>query len=176
MEFPKCLLHNDRKTYPPEFILSFNYMFARCPLCDWKEGEDYPDFARIRSSQSFNWSVFSIPEWTRFNDKKEYKANYGIIGYKVKTIRNTNLINAKFENGTFSLIHKPITNNYSHCELIQLKNVTPKDKREIRMTFKHNCIIPILPSTNRSIFQTFFDYLRMYLHRVPIKILSYLKT
>lgn len=172
MKFPKYLIHNGRQTYSSNLILSYNFMYARFPLAEWKEGDAFPDFARIRSAQSFNWSSFSIPEWTRFNDKKEYKSGYGVIGYSVKTIKKTNLINPKFDNNTFSLIHKPITFNYSHCELVQLKEVTKKNKREIRMTFKHKCIIPIPPGKNRSRLQTLLDYLKMYSHRLHIKFLS----
>ena len=145
MDFPNCLVHNGRKIYPSALILSFNFMFARCPMTDWVEGEDFPDFEKIKSNQSFNWSAFSIPIWARFTNLRVYKSDYGIIGYNVRTIRKTGTLNPKFENDTFKLEHKPIENNYSHCELVQLKAVAKKDKRELRMTFKHNCITPILP-------------------------------
>ncbi len=140
-------------------------MFARCSGTEWHAGEDYPDFAHIRSSQSFNWSVFSIPIWTRFTDTKEYRKGYGVIGYKVDTIRGTHLINHIFENNTFDLCHKPIENNYSHCELSQLKTVPQKLKREIRMTFKHNCIRSIYPLKDPTSTQIFLDFVRMYFHR-----------
>lgn len=145
-------------------------MFARCPGTEWHEGEDYPDFAYIRSRQSFNWSVFSIPIWTRFTDTKEYRKCYGVIGYKVDTIRGTHLINPIFENNTFDLCHKPIENNYSHCELSQLKTVPHKLKREIRMTFKHNCIRSIYPSKDPTRTQLFLDVVRMYFHRFNFKL------
>ena len=165
MEHPECLLQKGRKVYSPHFILSFNYMFARCPRNDWESGEDYPNFGQIRSDQSFNWSVFSIPLWTRFTDAQEYRDGYGVIGYKVKTIRETHIINPVFENDTFNILHKPLLNNYSHCELAQLKEVTKKQKRDLRMTFKHKCIRPLYPLKDRSKTQLMFDYSRMYLHR-----------
>jgi hypothetical protein len=170
MNFPKCLLHKGRITYPSTLIFSFNFMFMRCPRSDWEEGDDYPEFSKIKPEQSFNWSVFSLPLWARFTDMMEYKDGYGVIGYKVKTIREPNKINQRFERNLLSLNHKPIENNYSHCELFTNKKLEKKDRRDLRMTFKHNCIRPILPSMDRSKIQLLYDYMRMYSHRAILKI------
>ncbi len=172
MDFPSSLLHKGRRLYSSQHILSFNYMFARCPPSDWDEGDEFPDFNRIKidQNQSFNWSAFSIPIWARFTDLQEYKNGYGVIGYKVGTIRKTNKINPRFDNHIFDLCHKPLTHNYSHCELTLLKPIEKRDRREIRMTFRHRCIRPLLPSKERSKVRQPIDYLRMYSHRIILNI------
>ena len=170
MDFPKYLLQNGRITYPSNLIFSFNFMFMRCPKIDWEEGDEYPDFSKIRSKQSFNWSAFSIPLWARFTDKMEYRAGYGVIGYKVRTIRKANSVNPILENGLFNIKHQPIETNYSHCELFTTKELGRKEGRDLRMTFKHNCIRPILPSMNRSKIHIFYDYMMMYSHRSILKL------
>ncbi len=169
MKFPNSLLYKGRRIYPSNFILSFNYMFVRCPHSEWKEGDDFPDFNQIKLNHSFNWSVFSIPLWAKFNDKKEYRDNYGVIGYKVATIRNTHKINPRFDPKILDINHKPIEFNYSHCELFPNRIIEKKDKREIRMTFKHKCIRPIFPSSKRTRFYQVADFLRMYSHRFILR-------
>jgi len=170
MKFPNCLVKGNRSTLPQEKIKDLNYMYARHkPGVQWKEGDDFPDFATIRSKQSFNWSAYSIPVWTRFKNKKEYLNNYGVAGYSVNTIRNSGLINTLFENNTFSILHSPLDYNYSHCELNQLKDIPHKNKREIRYTFAVNCIRPIRPDQQIKLSRTLIDRLIMYYHRFLTK-------
>lgn len=169
MKFPNSLLQKSRRTYPSNLILSFNYMFARCPNIDWQEGEEFPDFNAIKLDQSFNWSVFSTPSWARFNDNKEYREGYGVIGIKVDTIRNSGKFNPKFNSSLLNLIHDPLEYNYSHCVLIPPpKNLGKVERRELRMTFKHNCMPSILPLKQRSKVDMCFDYLRMFAHRFAL--------
>lgn len=169
MKFPRDLYKNNRRELSTSLILSPHYMYWRCsPTSDWTPDQPFPEFSRIKSDQSFNWSAFSTPDWARYNDKKEYRSNYGVIGCKVDSIKHTNLINERFEDNTFGLSHKPIEFNYSHCELYPKRNITPKDKREIRMTFKHNCKRPIMPNHDRKGISKIFDLILMYFHRLQV--------
>jgi|GEM_PF-1622717 len=168
MKFPKCLEKRNRKNIQEKFLLFFNYMFARHkPYSQWLPEDEYPDFSQIRTNQSFNWSVFSTPIWTRFNNQRQYLKDHGVIGYKVKTIRNTSKYDPQFDDDTFLLKHKPDENNYSHCELYLNKKITHSQKRKIRITFKNECIKSYKPLENppkkRKII---FGYILMYFHRL----------
>ena len=114
------------------------------PNIQWKPEADYPEFNQIKADQSFNWSAFSIPIWTRFNDKMEFLKDYGIIGIKVETIYRSS---RKFiQNVNPILFHKLLETNYSHCEMNP--ECVPKNKkkrREFRMMFKHNAIVYLKP-------------------------------
>lgn len=174
MEFPKWLNWGDRKVFPKNKILLVHYMYARHkPGSDWKENDEYPDFSKIRSTQSFNWSAFSIPIWTRFNDKKEYYQDYGVIGYAVQTIRYPNQFDSKVPNGIFDIKHDPADSNYSHCELYESSDSSTKiEKRAYRMALVHKCSIELKPLSTKSNLQLFLDYVIMYWHRSLIWIKS----
>jgi hypothetical protein len=170
MNFPKCLNWGGRKIFPEYKIISKHYMYARHkPGSDWKEEDEYPDFSKIRSTQSFNWSAFSIPIWTRFNDRKEYNADYGVIGYSVKTIRFTSKFDPQVADGIFEVKHKPDEFNYSHCELYEVSNLSNKtEKRAFRMALVHRCSKELRPYATKNTFDIWMDYIKMYWHRFLI--------
>ena len=169
MKFPVTLLQNIRKAHTQDKIKPVRLMFARHkPGDDWKVGDPYPNFSRIKSNQSFNWSAYSIPIWTRFTDKKEYRKNHGVVGYRVGTIRFTSKFNKDFSDYTFDVKHKPFRYNYSHCELVVNKNLNKAQKRSIRMTLVHNCVVSIYPNTEPTNLQNCINYLRMLIHRFLI--------
>lgn len=169
MRFPKKLLQNERKTYDEEFIHSLNYMYARHkPHSEWKLGEDYPDFTKIKSDQSFNWSAFSIPVWARFNSQKIYQADYGVISYSVYTIRNAHLFDENVPANVFGIHHVPDPNNYSHCELYEINNHSKIDKRAWRMALKHRCHKPHLPEQKVTFVKILIGNTIMWCHRLLI--------
>ncbi|RLD56920.1 MAG: hypothetical protein DRJ05_10530 [Bacteroidetes bacterium] len=171
MKFPKALLTGNRSAKPKHRINSKNYMYARhVPSHDWDMSEGYPDITKIKADQSFNWSAYSIPIWTRFNDVKKYREDTGIAGYSVKTIKNTNAINSKFKNNILELEHLPRENNYSHCQLSGLKTFTKPERLAIRVTFKHNWRIEVKPNVNINTRKLFLDILKMYIHRIYTKL------
>ncbi|MDA3892586.1 MAG: hypothetical protein PF517_13055 [Salinivirgaceae bacterium] len=166
MRFPNCLSQKNKKVYPETKISLKNRMYARHkPSVDWKDGEEYPDFSKIRTDQSFNWSAFSIPSWAKFNDNKVYYSDYGVAGYSVDTIRNVHKYSSEFEPNSYGVEHKPLTYNYSHCEIYP-NNLTKKEKRAYRMLLKHNCIRPIYPRQENSKLKILYDYIIMFIHRM----------
>ncbi len=177
MKFPKCLEQRNRKVIQEKFILFFNFMFARHkPYSQWLPDDEYPEFSQIRTDQSFNWSVFSTPIWTRFNNQKQYLRDYGVIGYKVRTIKCTSKYDNQFEDETLLLKHKPDKNNYSHCELYLNKEITRKQKRDLRYTLKNECIKSYKPLENPpSKRKIIYGYFVMYLHRLIFHIVVLFK-
>jgi len=168
MRFPRCLETKGRTPYPEHKINLKNYMYARHkPGYDWNPDEEFPDFSKISSYQSFNWSAFSIPVWVRFNDQKEYKKDYGVIGYSVNTIRNIHIIDKTLPLNSYGIKHKPEEFNFSHSELYPL-NITKKHKRIYRLNLKHKCQKKILPYSNVSRLRIFFDYFIMLKHRLLV--------
>jgi len=161
MKYPKSLLKHDRKVLDENKIKSFHFLYMRNkPGYGWKIEERLPDFNTIKLDQSFNWCLFSIPEWTRFNNDKEYLRNYAIIGIKVDSIRFTKKYNSNFDNFTWTPQHVPTDNNYSHCELKVIKNdLTKAQIRELRMTLKHKSEIFFKPNENCNIFKKIYHYL-----------------
>lgn len=175
MHFPKQLYQNERKTYGEESIHSLNYMYARHkPHSEWKAGEEYPDFTKIKSDQSFNWSAFSLPVWARFNNQKVYLAEYGVLGYSVYTMRNAHLFDEKVPVTVFGINHKTDPNNYSHCELYEVNNCSKADKRAWRMTLKHRCHKPLLPFQKVTFPIIAFGFPIMWFHRSLIN--NYIKV
>jgi hypothetical protein len=133
MVFPECLLQGTRKKLPENRISNINLMYARHkPGSEWKDGDEYPDFSKIKSDQSFNWSAYSIPFWVKFNPKREYLSDYGIIGYSVRIIRLCHQLAEGMENleGIYGLRHAPDLENYSHCELYQKKGCSFQKREE----------------------------------------------
>lgn len=145
-------------------------MFSRHkPGAEWKQGEDYPDFNTIKADQSFNWSAYSIPIWTRFNDQKIYYADYGVMAYSVKTILFIKKRLNQHED-YFKLDHKPVDYNYSHCELLgDISDKNKTERREIRMIFKHNCMVKFMPFEQMGYSLPWKEILMMYLHRIYSK-------
>lgn len=171
MNFPENLKWGDQKIYPEHKISKKNYMYARHkPGSDWKDGDEYPDFSKIRSNQSFNWSAFSIPIWVRFNDREEYLKEYGVIGYSVETIRNFHDDVLVSTTSPYGVKHYPLKSNYSHCEMYESKTlITKAEKREFRLKIKHNCIKNLKPYEQRRKTQILLDYVKMYWHRLLIQ-------
>lgn len=167
MKFPKQLIKKGRNIIPNNKIKSRNLMFARHkPGYDWNNKEGFPDFSKIKVDQSFNWSAYSIPIWARFNDKKEYKADYGIVGYSVGVIREPRIFEGYKIKVKPEVFHVPLEFNYSHCQLDNLNNL-PKDiRRNIRYSFRNKCVISILPNQEISKLAILKDLIKMYYHRL----------
>ena len=92
MQFPNSLLQKNRRTHTSDKIKFCHIMYVRVPDIQYSGNyDDHPNLAYIRSTQSTNWSAYSFPSWTRFNDKKQYISNSGLIGFKVKTILTINI-------------------------------------------------------------------------------------
>ncbi len=170
MRFPKSLYQNGRETLGEEKILPITYMFARHkPRVDWVIGEDFPDFTKLKSDQSFNWSPFSLPIWARFNNQKVYFKDYGVMGYSVKKIKNAHLIDNNIPADIFRIHHQPDPNNYSHCELYQTNRPTTKEKRAWRMMLVHNGKTHILPERRCYWVKILIDYSIMWYHCLLVK-------
>lgn len=185
MNFPPSLIQNNRPQFPKAKILLSHFVYARHkPGHDWLVKENIPDFEKIKipknleesqkgKGQSFNWNLFSIPIWARFDDTKLYKEGYAIVAFSVFSIRRTaELIeknsntNPQFGNETLDIEHAPLENNYSHCNLTINLELNPTERRAIRMTLKHNSYVPLLPNQKRNVVQFFFDVLKMKLLRM----------
>lgn len=139
MQFPEKLKLNGRTKKENTAIKSLNSLYARHKIkAEWTDGDDYPTFNTIKPDQSFNWGAYSIAFWVRFNDHCEYKSEYGIVKYRVKSIRNSFLKHLPTKDEFELIKHEPIENNYSHCELDGTLDLINKNiRREIRMNFKH---------------------------------------
>ena len=165
MKFPKKLLSKSRPVLSEERIHDKNYMYCRHSVpSQWKEKDEFPQFNTIGLKQSFNWSSFSIPVWTRFTDNKEYKSNHGVAGYSMFTIRNTNQYDISFKNNSWCVKHLPIDNNYSHCELMVFRELNKTQRRAIRMTLKFKCRAIIRPKQKYNRMRLPSDRLKMYIH------------
>lgn len=142
-------------------------MYARHPKTDWGPDQDFPAFEKISSNQSFNWSAFSIPEWARFTDNQEYRQNYGVAGYYVKTIRKAHELKQDVPRSAYGLKHDPIDNNYSHCVLFpdEIPKKNKKLKRAYRAALRHKIKLSIYPNTDRKRILNYLDYCGMYIHR-----------
>lgn len=168
MKYPSSLLTNNRKTFNKTCIKDFNYLYTRHkPSTDWKEEDGLPDFSKIKLDQSFNWCNFSIPIWTRFNNKKEYLHDYAIAGFYVKTIRESHKNSSvKFTQKILEIEHRPEEYNYSHCQLVTLKNLSKTEKRALRMTLRHKCITPLKPNEKRNFYYILLDIMKMFCSRI----------
>lgn len=168
MHFPKSLYRKNRKQLSSTRINSINLMYARHkPGVEWKKGDEYPDFTKIKSDQSFNWNAYSLPSWVRFNDRKEYKADYGVLGYSVSTLKGKSKKNKDYK-GLYFIIHDPKETNYSHCELAICDGVsiTKKQKRGYRMTLSHKSKKCLQPYQKSYLISHFTQYPIMLVHRI----------
>ena len=173
MQFPECLKRKGRKTLPEKKINNKNLMYARHkPGVQWKIGDEFPDFKQIRSDQSFNWSAFSIPVWARFNERQEFFYNYGVMGYSVHTIRNAHLYkqeNEQIPEKAFGITHKPLENNYSHCEIFPINAQTKIEKRSFRYYLvRINSKRKILPKQYVKKKKNFVEFFIMMGHRIIV--------
>jgi hypothetical protein len=150
-------------------------MYARHPNTDWGTDQEFPLFEKISSNQSFNWSAYSIPTWARFTDQQEFRYNYGVAGYYVKTIREAHKLKQDVLENSYGLKHDPNSNNYSHCVLYpdEIPKNNKKLKRAYRATLKHKIKRSIYPNTDRKTILRYFDYFGMFIHRVAVLIKKY---
>jgi len=151
-------------------------MYARHKAgADWVEGEEYPDLSKIKHDQSFNWSAYSIPEWARFNDIPSYVGdNYGVIGYKVNTIRNINRYVDTSSAEPYKIKHESLEFNYSHCQFTESVKLSKSEKRAIRWAYKNACKIYYRPNETVNRKKILLGKFLMYLHRLTTK-LSFFK-
>jgi hypothetical protein len=141
MLFPNSLLLKKRKTFDEKDILPEHFMYMRHkPGHDWKVGDEFPTYEKINMDQSFNWNVYSIPVWTRFNDQKVYSPEHGIMAYSVGTIKNISEYSADLPPNIVGIKHVPLEFNYSHCELYP-NGFEPKAKtrkhKNLRRAIRH---------------------------------------
>jgi len=133
-------MKNGREKLSENKILSFHCLYSRHKAySQWEKDVDYPDFNQIQIDQSFNWSAFSYPVWTRFNPEKEYMPNYGIMSYKVFTIKNLHKYSELIPKNSIGIEHAPEEYNYSHCQLYPINSDFEKCKinREKRRELRH---------------------------------------
>ena len=163
MKFPSLLFQKNRKKLEASRIREWNYVFTRHkPSTNWNHDENLPDFAtfKINENQSCNWCNYSIPIWTRFNDKQDYCSDYAVAGFKVNTIRGLQ-VGSKF----FNVEHSPIQTNYSHCEIRTSEKLTKTEKREIRASLHQNCKTFLKPNETKSNLEIFICIISMFARR-----------
>ena len=166
MKFPKLLFQNKRKIRSSECIRNWNYLYTRHkPSTNWNKDENLPDFSQIKLDQSLNWCNYSIPAWVRFNDGGDYLSDYAVAGFKADTIRNEHLKSESFPKRVLHVNHKPIEMNYSHCELLCIEKLSKSKRRELRMSLRHNCIVPLLPGEEFQLQKYPFEIIKMYFRR-----------
>lgn len=166
MKFPSSLLQNGRKKKSSARIRNWNYVYTRHkPSSDWNHEEGLPDFTKIKLDQSFNWCNYSIPLWTRFNDAQEYLEEYAVAGFSAGTIRREHQKDDLFDTQVIDVHHEPIETNYSHCELQPVRKLSKTERRALRVSLRHNCIVPLLPSEKRVRLLILFDIVMMYFRR-----------
>jgi hypothetical protein len=169
MKFPSFFLEQKKRPIlEGDIFKDFHFMYARHkPGHDWNIEEGIPDFSKIKlKDQSFNWSIYSIPIWTRFNDKKEYLDNYAVVGFSVDTICHTSLWSTEFKDSTLGLEHKPIELNYSHCQLkLNIQNLSNFEKRNLRVILKNKSYVPLYPRESQSSYKILFDIIKMIISR-----------
>lgn len=156
MEYPQELYANGREKCPNTDIKDDHYLYMRhLPGHSWKEEEGIPDYNTIKldfnnreNNQSCNWNIFSEPHWVRFDINKNYKIENAVVGYLVYNLRNLDLYNTEVPGDIIDAEHDPIDQNYSHCQLLCLRSFTKKEKRALRMEFKHAAKVLLLPGSN----------------------------
>ena len=165
MQFPNSLLRGIRKIHTSNKIKFCHFMYVRVPDIQYDGNyDDFPNLAYIRSEQSTTWSAYSLPDWTRFNDKKHYISNSGILGLKVKTILEIN-INTEEQPNFWRLLHIPVEFNYSHCQFQTNKPYDRSNNLKNRILLKNNSIEftkPHLPLNQNC----FIASCKMYFHRI----------
>ncbi|NQU68148.1 MAG: hypothetical protein HQ510_09415 [Candidatus Marinimicrobia bacterium] len=167
MKYPTALLVRGRCQFPKNKIRHFNYMYARQkPSTDWNENDGLPDFTRIKTNQSYNWCIFSIPIWTRFDDKKTYLSDYAVTAFSVETIRESYKYGLETQSQVLEVKHKPMDQNYSHCEMNPLGNLNKTQRREIRMSLRHKCYVSLRPNETQNKVGRIVALFKMYAMRI----------
>ena len=167
MKFPSLLLQNGRKKKSSTCIKNWHYLYTRHkPSSDWNHEEGLPDFTKIKIDQSFNWCNYSIPLWTRFNDVQEYLEDYAVAGFSAGTIRCEHQKYDLFDSQVVDVQHEPIETNYSHCELHPVRKLSKTERRALRASLRHHCVVPLFPGEKRGRIIIAFDIIVMYFRRV----------
>ena len=104
--------------------------------------------------------------WTRFNDAQEYLEDYAVAGFSADTIRCEHQKYELFDSQVVEVQHEPIETNYSHCELYPVRKLSKTEKRALRASLRHHCVVPLLPSEKRGRILIAFDIIVMYFRRV----------
>lgn len=176
MNYPKTLFRNGRGLYPENKIKHHHRMYARHkPGYDWIVAEGLPDFSKIKieaghsdANQSFNWSMFSLAHWVRFNPDKTFLENYAVISFRVKVIRNVHLFNPELKVPYLGVEHKPDEENFSHCQLYSLPNFDKAKKRSIRLTLKHKARTELRPNEKPTMIKLLAWKIRSFIQRIGI--------
>ncbi len=145
MRFPRTLLKRNRTEIRISLYATKSQVFIRFkPEIQWTPGEDIPRYDQIRTeNQSCNWDLLSIPIWVRFDDSKNYKDDYAVVG-----IFLAHLLKKESNEGNYfwKIEHKPLDNNYSHCDLSIDGSQIPKSvKRQMKLELKHSQVIHFKP-------------------------------
>ncbi len=166
MRFPKHLYSNGKENSPLDSskIKFYQYLYMRVHHSHWDDKDEFPGLNVIKTDQSLNWGAFSIPIWARFDDNKNYKIDNGVIGVKVKAIISNYRSNHNNTDANYPLIlHKPLQNNYSHCELNNyLKDISKSKKRDYRFNIKNNCKIFCKPNEIKMNSNSIKEHIVMY--------------
>jgi len=148
MEYPNELKTGDRVTYSFSDLHSSQSVYARFkPQSEqWNNEDDIPNLKVLRSKQSFNWNVFSIPEWTRFNDIPNYLDGYAVVGFSIKAFRSKT--NDSFKDIGIELHHIPEEYNYSHLQLYFPKGTANSDKLAFKESLLHFSRVHLSPGSS----------------------------
>jgi hypothetical protein len=167
MNYPACLYQKNRKKQDDSQIKNDHFIFMRNkPGYSWNIKDDIPDFSQIPFDQSFNWCKYSLPHWVRYNETKNYLIDYAVIGIKSKIIRYTKKFDNNIEDFSCNIAHKPISINYSHCELCNKVDITKVQRRAFRLILKQHCKIYLKPKKEFNLFIMLYLYIRMLLHKI----------
>lgn len=132
MEFPQELVKNNRLNieFSDEKGDSFLYMRVPPPHIDDHGAWIY---ANLRSDQSFNWSLFSMPHWVRFNGDRIYLKDNRVIAFQVLYLMNASKLDPSFESDSWTLKHDSDEFNYSHSVAILKKGLTKLVKGKLKV-------------------------------------------
>lgn len=160
MKFPKALLSKERPYLKVTVFNPKTKIFIRIKpnSSQWNSQENIPYYEQIRSEQSSNWDLLSIPIWTRFNDQKEYKSEYAVIGFYIQCVQN---LKDEKHSANWQIQHAKLPNNYSHCDLTLTQCPDRIGKRAMKMKLKHSAIICLYPSATRSKLSNLIDICHM---------------
>lgn len=175
MRFPFLLKRYGRRKFDERFIDAESHAYTRHkPGHDWKEGDDFPDFSKIKVDQSMNWSAFSLAIWTRFDGKGDYLKDYGVVSYRIDAIKNSVKYCDQFDRNPYKIIHCPENINYSHCQLEYCGegNQANKTIRQLyRNMLSENCRVEQVISHTTGDAQSWKKYLSMFVHQLKVYII-----
>lgn len=128
MKYPRGLNLGSEKSRDISTFKFADTYFFRCKNVPekWVSCDDVPMFHQIQSQQSMNLGFLSCSWWVRFDDKMMYHEDYAVIGISksiflqkiLETSDSTLRTEADKRNKIVEFVHKPISVNYSHCELV----------------------------------------------------------